>query len=292
MAKAAKKGPGRKKPTDGDTDRDTDRDIGALGGIDIVGTLSGWSEAVTVSAMALIAPPLLMIGVKPAKPKKGQLGRMVRGFPIVGLGVGLFSALIYALLNGLNLPPVLAAILAVSTMIYCGGASSEGGLARMADALVAGGSKTQHLSNLKAEQFGSYGTIVLVISFSVRVAAIALIASPGAVTAALGASCAASWAVMAVALHYLPPAKKTGFTAMAGRPDWNQMILTIMLGAAIALFFLKPVVGIVALAVGALGAFKFFWFAREKFGGITGDTLGAIQQGAELGMLLAIVALI
>ena len=79
---------------------------------------------------------------------------------------------------------------------------------------------------------------------------------------------------------------------MAGRPDWNQMILTIMLGAAIALFFLKPVVGIVALAVGALGAFKFFWFAREKFGGITGDTLGAIQQGAELGMLLAIVALI
>jgi adenosylcobinamide-GDP ribazoletransferase len=116
-------------------------------------------------------------------------------------------------------------------------------------------------------------------------------ADAGAVSAALAAAMAASWAAVPVLLHYLPPARRSGFAYQAGRPSREQALLALALGAAVALLFLGPVTGVIALGVGALGALKFAWFAKRNLGGTTGDVLGAAQQGAEIGILLAVVAL-
>ena len=253
--------------------------------------LKNWWDAVAVTAAALAGAPLRLCGIKTAKLERGQLAASARGFPLVGLALGLAAALVYSLATGLGLPPLIASLLAVATLAFLGGAVFEGGLARVADALIAGGSKTQNLARLKEEALGAYGTMVLVICLGLRVGALASLENPGAVTAALAAALSLSWAAVAVVLYTLPPARRSGFAHQAGRPALDQTVLAALLAAALALLVLGPVATVAALAIGGLGAAKFAWFAKRNFGGTTGDVLGAVQQGAEIGVLLAIVAL-
>lgn len=257
-----------------------------------VEVLTGWWEATVLTAGVLATPPLRMAGIEPPKPKKGQLAQAARAFPIVGLGLGLLGGLAYAVADGLNLPPLVAATIAVGTMAFLSGASNEEGLARFGHTLIAGGTRTAQLARLKEEALGGYGTLVLVIAIALRVGAISAIADSGAAVAAIAASVAASWAAVPSVLYYLPPARRSGFAFQAGRPAGSQAAIAALLGALLALLFLGPVTGVIALVVGAAGAFKFGWFAEKRLGGVTGDVLGAAQQGAEIGLLLAIVALI
>lgn len=253
--------------------------------------LTRWWDAITLSAGVMMAPALKLAGIETPKLKKDELAQAARGFPVVGLGMGLAAAVVYAIAHGLNLPPLIAAIMAVATLAFLGGAGSEGSLARFADALITGATKTARLAAMKDDALGSYGIIVLMVALGLRIGAVAAIADAIAVAAALAAATAASWAAVPVVLHYLPPARRSGFAHLAGRPRRDQTMLALALGAAVALLVLGPVTGIIALAVGALGALKFAWLAKRNLGGTTGDVLGAAQQGAEIGVLLAVVAL-
>jgi adenosylcobinamide-GDP ribazoletransferase len=253
--------------------------------------LKDWWNAIVISATALADAPLRILGVETAKLKKDQVATSVRGFPVVGLAFGLIAAIVYTLTHGLGLPPLIAALLAVATLAFLGGAGNEGELARLADALIAGGNKAQQLARLKEEALGSYGIVVLVICLGLRVGALTSIGSPGAVTAALVAALPVSFAAVTVVLYYLPAARRSGFAYLAGRPRMDQTVLAALLAATLALLVLGPVTAVVALAVGALGALKFAWFAKRNLGGTTRAVLGAVQQGTEIGVLLAIVAL-
>src|SRR4029453_6008608 len=55
------------------------------------------------------------------------LARAARWFPLVGFGIGLVGAILYALAVGLDLPPLLAAILAVAATVAVTGALHEDG---------------------------------------------------------------------------------------------------------------------------------------------------------------------
>lgn len=253
--------------------------------------LTGWWDATVLTAGVLAAPPLRMLGIATPRSKKGELAQAARAFPIVGLGVGLLGGLAYAIAAGLNMPPLIAATIAVSVMAFLGGASNEGGLARFADALIVGGTKTAQLARLKEHALGGYAVLVLVIMLALRIGAISALADPGPATAAMAAAAAASWAAVPAVLHYLPPARRSGFAFNAGRPAGGQAGLAALLGAALAFLFLGPVTGVIALLIGAAGAFKIAWFAQRRLGGATGDVLGSAQQAAEIGVLLAIVAL-
>src|SRR5262245_58241406 len=56
------------------------------------------------------------------------LARASRCFPLVGLGIGLIGGTLYALAIALDLPPLLAAIVAVAAMVAVTGALHEDGL--------------------------------------------------------------------------------------------------------------------------------------------------------------------
>jgi adenosylcobinamide-GDP ribazoletransferase len=255
--------------------------------------LKDWWEAFAVSMAAFAGPPLRMFGIETTKLKKDQLAVSVRGFPVAGLVFGLIAALVYGIADLLGLPPLIAALLAVATLVFLGGGGNEGEFARLADALMDGGTKAQQLARLKEEALGSYGIAVLIICLGLRVGALSSLNGAGAVTAALVAALSVSYAALAVVLYALPPARRSGFAYLAGRPGADQAVIAVLMAALIAFLFLKldPLVTVVALAIGALGALKFAWFAHRNLGGTTRAVLGGVQQGAEIGVLLAIVAL-
>ncbi len=254
--------------------------------------LTGWWDDFRIAASFLTLLPTGKSAAKGAQ-EKGALARAARGFPLAGLAVGLAGALVYAIADGLNLPPAIASLMAISAMISITGALHEDGLADFADAVLSAGTKTEKLKIMRDSGIGAYGTLTLVITLGLRVAAIAIIAEAGAAAAAaaLIATAVASRAALPAMMHRMKLARRSGLAVAAGRPDQNQAILAAVLGAAVALLFLGPLTGIVALVIGALGVLKIAYFAQRSIGGYTGDVLGAAQQLMETGMLLAIVAL-
>ncbi len=101
-------------------------------------------------------------------------------------------------------------------------------------------------------------------------------------------------------MYRMKPARRGGLAAVAGKPDQGQVLLTLLLGAALALFFLNYLIegfpglmaGAIVIVIGAGGVFGIAYLAKRAIGGYTGDVLGAAQQTMEIAMLLAIVAII
>lgn len=253
--------------------------------------VAAWIRSTTTVAAVFMRPPLALAGARPAVPAPGALGAAARGFPVVGLIIGAGAGIVFLFARAFGLSMELAAIIAVALAVYANGGLGESGLARSADALAGGGSRADVLAAMRRRAHGTYGIIVLVLATAAKVWALASLAGTGAAIAALIAAAAASRAAIPVLLYTMSPARDRGLGAEAGKPDFNEMILALALGAAVTLLLLGPWTGLIALLVGAAGAFKFYYLGNRCAGGVTGALLGAAQQAAEIGVLLAVAAL-
>jgi adenosylcobinamide-GDP ribazoletransferase len=214
-----------------------------------------------------------------------------RAFPLAGLVVGLFGALIYAIANMLRLPPEAAAFIAIGAMIVFTGAIHEDGLADMADGAMARKTLPERLAVMRDSRIGTFGTLALIIVVGIKTGTISAIGWADQVAPMLIGCAAASRAVLPALMRFMPPARSDGLAFAAGRPEENQVILAGLLGAALALLFLGPVAGLVSIIAGICAASVVGWIARKRLGGVTGDVLGAAQQATETTMMLAVVAM-
>jgi adenosylcobinamide-GDP ribazoletransferase len=253
--------------------------------------LAAWARATTTVAAVFMRPPLTLAGADPAPPERGAIAAAARGFPIVGLIIGTGAGLAFLFARGLGLTMELAAVIAVAITAWGSGALGESGLARSADALAGGGNRADVLAAMRRRSHGTYGIIVLVAVIALKIWTLAALGGTAAAIAALVAGATFSRCVIPALLHTMSPARDHGLAADAGKPDRNETILALALGAAVTLLLLGPLTGLVALLIGAAGAFKFYYLGNRFTGGVTGALLGAAQQGAEVGVLLAVVAM-
>lgn len=247
--------------------------------------LAGWWSDLQVAAAFLTRLPIRT----PADAGMAALGRAVRCFPLVGLGVGLLGGVVYAIAQGLSLPPLPAAVLAVAAIVLATGALHEDGLADTADGFGGGQGRDRKLAIMRDSRIGSYGVIALVLMLALRIGAIAALAETEVVVAALIAVHAGSRAFVAAIMWREPLARSDGLAAGAGRPSQVAMLWAAGIGALVTLIF-TGVDAILAVGAGAVVALAIAWLARRQIGGVTGDVLGAVQQGTETAMLLALVA--
>jgi len=84
------------------------------------------------------------------------LSQASRYFPAVGLVVGAFAALAYALASALW-PPIVAVLLSTSTTIWLTGAFHEDGFADTCDGLGGGMTRERVLEIMKDSRIGAYG---------------------------------------------------------------------------------------------------------------------------------------
>jgi len=218
------------------------------------------------------------------------LAGAARCFPLVGFGVGLLGGILYALAIALDLPPLLAAIIAVAATVAATGALHEDGLADTVDGFGGGGGRDRKLQIMRDSRIGTYGVIALVLALGARVIALASFEDNADAVAALILCQAASRALIVAAMQREPLARGDGLAASAGRPSQAAMLWALGLGGFTALA-LAGLDGVAALVAGAAVAWAIAWLARRQIGGVTGDVLGAVQQGSEIAMLLALVAL-
>ena len=216
----------------------------------------------------------------------GDLARSMRTFPLVGIGLGLGAAAI-AWAAGSVLPALPAAFLAVLALVLATGALHEDGLADLADGLGARGGRERRLEVMRDSRTGAFGVLALIFSIGLRVAALAAIPTGWSQCAALVAACALSRALIPAAMQVMGPARPDGLGAGAGCPDATIAATAAGLGLLACLMGLG-LSGTLAVLLAALAAGgAVVWMTRRVLGGYTGDVLGAVQQAAEMGVLLA-----
>lgn len=219
------------------------------------------------------------------------LAEAVRAFPLIGAGLGLGAGLVYGLAVALGLPPALAAVAALAVLIAATGALHEDGLADSADGLGGGATPAAKLAIMRDSHIGAYGVIALTLGLIARVAALAALAEPGLVLAALVVAGAASRVAISLVMLRLPCARSDGLGVRAGKPGQRDVVV----GGGIALVIAIPALGftaaLAALIIAAGAALAVAGHARRQIGGYTGDILGAVQQVAEIAILFTLVAL-
>jgi adenosylcobinamide-GDP ribazoletransferase len=206
-------------------------------------------------------------------------------FPLVGVLVGLAAGLVYAAAVFLNLPPVIAAILAVAAQILVTGALHEDGLADVCDGFGGGRTRGEKLAIMRDSRLGTYGALGLMLGLALRIGAIAHLTDPTIVAQALVAAAALSRAAMPVALRLLPQARADGLAASAGQPERGRVLLGVGLGLAVSVACLEPLTAGAAIAASMVLAWLFLHLSRRQIGGITGDVLGGLQQCVEVSSL-------
>ncbi|MDR3484904.1 MAG: adenosylcobinamide-GDP ribazoletransferase [Bradyrhizobium sp.] len=223
------------------------------------------------------------------------LSRCARYFPVVGIGVGLVSAVVLLLADRIW-SPVVASLLAVAASILVTGALHEDGLADTADGLGGGSSVEKRLAIMKDSRIGTYGTLALAFSLSLRVAALADMPSWTAAAALISAHAAAR-ITPAFVMNALPyagdtAAMKVSYVDASVSTHDRRFALVVVLCALLPLAFISILSLISGLLVGAALAAPVTYWARKRINGYTGDVLGAIEQMFEIGFLLGVAAVV
>jgi adenosylcobinamide-GDP ribazoletransferase len=211
--------------------------------------------------------------------------------PVVGAGVGLAAGLVFAIVRGVSGPGWLAGALAVGAAVLITRALHEDGLADTADGLGPHALETpRRLEIMRDSRNGTFGVLALALTVVIKVACLAQFGG-GTGLAVLISAHAMARAVLAYPLLAFSPVRGDGLGVLAGKPTDTDVWLAVGIGAAISFVLLVGHGFLVAILAPLVVMFS-AWFASRwiaaRIGGYTGDTLGAIEQKAE--MLFLVVA--
>jgi adenosylcobinamide-GDP ribazoletransferase len=223
------------------------------------------------------------------------LSRCAKYFPAVGIAIGLASAVVLLLADRIW-SPVVASLLAVATSIAFTGALHEDGLADTADGLGGGASVEKRLAIMKDSRIGTYGTLALAFSLSLRVTALADMPVWTAAAALIAAHAAARVTPLLV-MNALPyagdtAAMKVSYIEAPISAHDRGFASLVVLCALLPLAFVSVLSVVAGLLLGAALAAAATLWARQRINGYTGDILGAIEQMFEIGFLLGVVAVV
>ncbi len=215
--------------------------------------------------------------------------RAHRAFPLVGAAIGGAVGLLCLALRAIGLPDLAAAALALGASALLTGALHEDGLADVADGFGGGRDVAAKLEIMRDSRLGTYGALILMVSFVAKLSALAALPDGYVVQSLIAAHALARGVLpfMAMSLDY---ARKDGLAANAGRPDSTTALTAGAMAVLIALAALPWRDALGAALVAAASAIGMAWLARRQIGGQTGDVLGGAEQLGETAILLLLAA--
>ncbi|HET6839970.1 MAG TPA: adenosylcobinamide-GDP ribazoletransferase [Bradyrhizobium sp.] len=218
-----------------------------------------------------------------------NFARAYRMFPLVGAAIGAAVGLLSLGMRAIGLPDLAGAALALGAGALLTGALHEDGLADVADGFGGGRDVAAKLEIMRDSRLGTYGALILMVSFVAKVSALA--ALPDAlVVQSLIVTHALARGVLPLIAMSLPMARTEGLAANAGRPDLTTAAIAGVLALIISLLLLPLAEALFAVLIAVAAAIGMGWLARRQIGGLTGDVLGAAEQVGETAILLLLAA--
>jgi adenosylcobinamide-GDP ribazoletransferase len=218
-----------------------------------------------------------------------NFARAHRMFPVVGALIGTVVGLLCLGLRAAGVPELAAAALALGGSAILTGALHEDGLADIADGFGGGRTRDAKLEIMRDSRLGTYGAVVLLVSFATKLSALAVIPNGYVVPALIAAHALGRGILPAMSLN-LPYARKDGLARNAGQPDATTAVVAGGLALLIALLALSWSNALFAALLAGASGLGIAWLALRQIGGQTGDVLGGAEQVAETAVLVLLAA--
>ncbi|MDM8555479.1 adenosylcobinamide-GDP ribazoletransferase [Desulfococcaceae bacterium HSG7] len=221
------------------------------------------------------------------KPADFQPLRMIPYFPIVGLILGMMTALFDLTVSQLW-PPGVAALLDVIFLIIITGAFHLDGLGDAADGLYGQRSFEKALAIMKDSRLGAMGLVAIICGLSVKWAGIAELDSHRSLWLIIIP--AYSRGSMLFGLRFLPYGRPDGGTGMDffDSPLPLRAFSGLLIPLILSLFLGWRGIGINLFFILLTGAILYYY--KKKLGCITGDMLGAMGEVIEATLFLLATA--
>jgi adenosylcobinamide-GDP ribazoletransferase len=225
-----------------------------------------------------------------------DLDRIALVLPVASVLIALPTAAALVLACWGGMPAYFAATLAVLLSAVTTGAMAEDAVADSMDGLFGGATAERRLEIMKDSRHGTYGVIALAGYLLLRVTALGAIAaiSPWAAAGLLLASAIVARSGSLWLSRALPPARRDGLSAGAGRVSamafWQGMAGAAVLAAIASVGVSGPFGVVVALVAAGLVAWGWAGWCRRLVGGQTGDLIGALHALIEVTVLGLLVA--
>lgn len=203
-------------------------------------------------------------------------------FPLVGLVMGLLTALVWWTVMP-HVGALVAAIAVVIAHIMLSGGLHLDGLADSCDGLFSVRSRERILEIMRDSRIGTNGALALIVVVVLRTALIYQMSADGLpVLALLIVTPVVGRGMMAVMMYRQVYARESGMgNLFIGKISEGRFGVTLLLMAALVLF-IGGLSSLFALLVTLLFVFGFRRFVASRIGGQTGDTLGAACELSEL----------
>jgi adenosylcobinamide-GDP ribazoletransferase len=249
---------------------------------------------VTGLRLALTLLSVLPAGGSPAEsgagpPDRSLVGRAICWAPLVGALLGTLAGVIGAVALRLGAPGPVAGFLVVSSLAGLSRGLHLDGLADTADGFgVYARGRERALEAMRSPGTGAFAVIAVVLAIGLQAtAASAVLAGHGwsAVPAVATAVAIGRFAATAACVRGVPPARQDGLGALAAGtvPVPALVVVGLVLaagatGAGLTAAPARPWLGPAAVVAGLLVTALVVRRSVVRFGGITGDVLGAAVE--------------
>jgi adenosylcobinamide-GDP ribazoletransferase len=226
------------------------------------------------------------------------LSESARFFPLVGALVGIIAVGIWWICS-LFFPPLVAVGLMMSASLLLTGAFHEDGFADVCDGFGGGRMRDAVLAIMKDSRVGAYGAIGVVMMLGLKWSALVSLPYAALPIIVIGAHMVSRWCAIGLIwrLPYVRADAEAKSKPLANSLSGADWLLSGVLGALIllpALLLIDPAARpqlalalLAALTLSGITTLLAAGYFKRRIGGYTGDCLGATQQLAELGFLVA-----
>ncbi|MFA5118183.1 MAG: adenosylcobinamide-GDP ribazoletransferase [Candidatus Omnitrophota bacterium] len=206
-------------------------------------------------------------------------------FPLVGLLLGAALCLVQSLGNVIGLPALSNDIVLVISLAMLTAAMHLDGLADTADGFLSGKSKEEVLNIMKDPHIGVMGVVGIISVFCLKIAFLYSIATE-LKPAALILMCMLSRWALVWNIFLFPYARKEGKALLFFNGITPATVLKAALIALTCALIIGGLKGFLLFFIITIAAYYLGSLFSRKIGGMTGDTLGAVNEISEIIVLL------
>jgi len=210
-------------------------------------------------------------------------------FPLAGVLLGFVVLLLYRSAGavGFNYPFVLA-LLSVAMVTWLTGGLHIDGLGDVADAFGGGKSKDHILRLLKDPAMGSYGVCAIVLDMLIKAGCWQFFFERGNPWLIFW-SFSFSRAMQGLAIAFIPNARAESIAAPFGKGGSSAKVfvtIAFLVTTIAAAWFSSPEAALACALCSLAAPLLFGFYCWKKIQGITGDCVGAMNEIAEVSVLL------
>jgi cobalamin 5'-phosphate synthase/cobalamin synthase len=221
---------------------------------------------------------------------EGDWHRAAVFFPLVGGVLGALLAAGGVLGHGIAPPPLLSALALAAQFLLTRGLHTDG-LSDTVDGLIGGMDRELSLKIMLSGAAGPMGVAVVILTLMIKFSA--LVSLPASLPLMLFfAPLCGRWCVVLAGAAFKPARREGLGSAFITSLNWRHLGLSTLMAGVIALCgarFLGYSIPLLAMATAVTVAFGAAAAMARRLGGLTGDTLGAVNEIAETVFLTAFV---